>query len=142
VAFIRTNPNSEIIGELNRINVVLQDFITDIEAQDLRRTEQSVQQSVLLVREKYEALATRISCSIADMSCFNCSCISELRLARLNNHLCVLPNFLTNNPALIRDELRLAGKYPDNTTIVHMDENGNYKVVYGLKLDRIPKGDI
>jgi hypothetical protein len=33
----------------------LQDFITDIEAQDLRRTEQSVQQSVLLVREKYEA---------------------------------------------------------------------------------------
>jgi hypothetical protein len=34
---------------------VLQDFITDIEAQDLRRTEQSVQQSVLLVREKYEA---------------------------------------------------------------------------------------
>jgi hypothetical protein len=23
-----------------------------------------------------------------------------------------------------------------------MDENGNYKVVYGLKLDRIPKGDI
>jgi hypothetical protein len=29
---LRTNPNSEIIGELNRINVVLQDFITDIEA--------------------------------------------------------------------------------------------------------------
>jgi hypothetical protein len=23
-----------------------------------------------------------------------------------------------------------------------MDENGNYKVVYGLKLDQIPKGDI
>jgi hypothetical protein len=49
---------------------------------------------------------------------------------------------IENNPALIRDELRLAGKNPDNTTIVHMDENGNYKVVYGLKLDRIPKGDI
>jgi hypothetical protein len=48
-------PNSEIIGELNRINAVLQDFITDIKAQDLRRTEQSVRQSVLLVREKYEA---------------------------------------------------------------------------------------
>jgi hypothetical protein len=29
-----TNPNSEIIGELNRINVVLQDFITDIEDQN------------------------------------------------------------------------------------------------------------
>jgi hypothetical protein len=35
---------------------------------------------------------------------------------------------------LIRNELRLAEKYPDNTTIVHMDKNGNYKVVYGLKL--------
>jgi 23S rRNA A1618 N6-methylase RlmF len=44
--------NSEIIGELNRVNAVLQDFITDIE-QDLRRTE--LEQSVLLVREKYEA---------------------------------------------------------------------------------------
>jgi hypothetical protein len=37
---LRTNPNSEIIGELNRINAVLQDFITDIE-QNLRRTEQA-----------------------------------------------------------------------------------------------------
>jgi hypothetical protein len=26
---LRTNPDSEIIGELNRINAVLQDFITD-----------------------------------------------------------------------------------------------------------------
>jgi hypothetical protein len=43
---------------------------------------------------------------------------------------------------LIRTELRLAEKYPDNTTIVHIDENGNYKVVYGLKLDQIPKGDL
>jgi hypothetical protein len=50
---LRTYPNSEIIGELNRVNAVLQDFIVDIEAQDLRRTEQSVRQSVLLVREKY-----------------------------------------------------------------------------------------
>jgi hypothetical protein len=23
-----------------------------------------------------------------------------------------------------------------------MDKNGNYKVVYGLKLDQIPKGDL
>jgi hypothetical protein len=29
---------------------------------------------------------------------------------------------------LIRNELRLAEKYPDNTTIVHMDKNGNYQV--------------
>jgi hypothetical protein len=43
--------DSEIIGELNRINAVLQDFITDIE-QNLRRTEQ--EQSVILAREKYE----------------------------------------------------------------------------------------
>jgi hypothetical protein len=35
---LSSNPNSEIIGELNRINAVLQDFITDIKAQDLRRT--------------------------------------------------------------------------------------------------------
>jgi hypothetical protein len=28
---LRTNPDSEIIGELNRINAVLQDFITDID---------------------------------------------------------------------------------------------------------------
>jgi hypothetical protein len=46
------------------------------------------------------------------------------------------------NFELIRNELRLAEKYPDNTTIVHMDKNGNYKVVYGLKLDQIPKGDL
>jgi hypothetical protein len=46
------------------------------------------------------------------------------------------------NFELIRNELRLAEKYPDNTTIVHIDENGNYKVVYGLKLDQIPKGDL
>jgi hypothetical protein len=48
---LSSNPNSEIIGELNRINTVLQGFITDIEAENLRRTERSV----LLVREKYEA---------------------------------------------------------------------------------------
>jgi hypothetical protein len=45
-----------------------------------------------------------------------------------------------DDPSLILDESRLAGKYPDNTTIVHMDENGNYKVVYGLKLDQISTG--
>jgi hypothetical protein len=43
---------------------------------------------------------------------------------------------------LIQNEIRLAEKYPNNTTIVHMDKNGNYKVVYGLKLDQIPKGDL
>jgi ABC-type histidine transport system ATPase subunit len=42
----------------------------------------------------------------------------------------------------IQDESRLAAKYPNNTTVVHMDKNGNYKVVYGLKLNKIPKGDI
>jgi hypothetical protein len=40
------------------------------------------------------------------------------------------------------DQSELAGKYPDNTTIVYMDKNGNYKVVYGLKLDQISKGDL
>jgi hypothetical protein len=39
---LRTNPNSEIIGELNRINAVLKDLVTDIEAQNLRRAERSV----------------------------------------------------------------------------------------------------
>jgi hypothetical protein len=47
---LSSNPNSEIIGELNRINIVLQGFITNIEAENLRRTERSV----LLAREKYE----------------------------------------------------------------------------------------
>ncbi|VVH59726.1 hypothetical protein BSPCLSOX_1185, partial [uncultured Gammaproteobacteria bacterium] len=186
---LRTNPNSEIIGELNRINVVLQDFITDIEAQDLRRTEQSVQQSVLLVREKYEAtkvlevgdkvkklgrthkwllsLASRSSEmheqlkhdisaieheirvakeSQAKLEKWNVSNISDISQGDITDPFVGYKRqiiiTIENNPALIRDELRLAGKYPDNTTIVHMDENGNYKVVYGLKLDRIPKGDI
>jgi hypothetical protein len=40
-----------------------------------------------------------------------------------------------DEPSLILDELRLAEKYPNNTTIIHMDENGNYKVVYGLKFN-------
>jgi hypothetical protein len=62
---LRTNPNSEIIGELNRINVVLQDFITDIEAQDLRRTEQSVQQSVLLVLPNFLTLSPTSSTLVA-----------------------------------------------------------------------------
>jgi hypothetical protein len=48
----------------------------------------------------------------------------------------------TDDLELIQNEIRLAEKYPDNTTIVHMDKNGNYKVVYGLKLDQIPKGDL
>jgi hypothetical protein len=45
------NQDSEIIGELNRIDAVVQDFITDIEVQNLRRAEQSAQ----LAREKYGA---------------------------------------------------------------------------------------
>ncbi|VVH64982.1 hypothetical protein BSPLISOX_1104, partial [uncultured Gammaproteobacteria bacterium] len=186
---LRTNPNSEIIGELNRVNAVLQDFITDIEAQDLRRTEQSVRQSVLLVREKYEAtkvlevgdkvkklgrthkwllsLASRSS-EMHEQLKHDISAIEhEIRVAKesqaklekwdVSNISDISQGDITDpfvgykrqiiitiedNPALIRDELRLAGKYPDNTTIVHMDENGNYKVVYGLKLDQIPKGDI
>jgi hypothetical protein len=47
---LRTNPNSEIIGELNRANAVLQDFITDIEAQNLKITEILAK----LAREKYK----------------------------------------------------------------------------------------
>jgi hypothetical protein len=47
-----------------------------------------------------------------------------------------------NDPELFQDQSELAGKYPDNTTIVYMDKNGNYKVVYGLKLDQISKGDL
>jgi hypothetical protein len=42
-----------------------------------------------------------------------------------------------DDPNSIQDESRLAAKYPNNTTIVHMDINGNYKVVYGLKLNEI-----
>jgi hypothetical protein len=42
-----------------------------------------------------------------------------------------------NDPVLIQSTSQLAEKYPDNTTIVHMDKNGNYKVVHGLKLDEI-----
>ncbi|VVM27863.1 hypothetical protein BSPWISOXPB_3156 [uncultured Gammaproteobacteria bacterium] len=49
---------------------------------------------------------------------------------------------IEDDPGTIQDESRLAAKYPNNTTVVHMDKNGNYKVVYGLKLNKIPKGDI
>jgi hypothetical protein len=31
----------------------------------------------------------------------------------------------TDDLGLIQNEIRLAEKYPDNTTIVHMDQNGN-----------------
>jgi hypothetical protein len=44
--------------------------------------------------------------------------------------------------ALLGVEQRLTGKYPHNTTIVHMNKDNNYEVVYGLKLDEIPKGDL
>jgi hypothetical protein len=43
--------SSEIAGELNRIDAVVQDFITDIEVQNLRKA----QESVPFAREKYEA---------------------------------------------------------------------------------------
>jgi vacuolar-type H+-ATPase subunit C/Vma6 len=33
---------------------------------------------------------------------------------------------IEDDPSSIQDELHLAAKYPDNTTIVHMDKNGNY----------------
>jgi hypothetical protein len=49
---------------------------------------------------------------------------------------------IEDDPGTIQDESRLAAKYPNNTTVVHMDKNGNYKVVHGLKLNKIPKGDI
>jgi hypothetical protein len=42
---------AEIAGELNRIDAVVQDFITDIEVQNLRKA----QESVPFAREKYEA---------------------------------------------------------------------------------------
>ncbi|VVM19862.1 hypothetical protein BSPWISOXPB_8674 [uncultured Gammaproteobacteria bacterium] len=51
------------------------------------------------------------------------------------------PNYykIEDDPGTIQDESRLAAKYPNNTTVVHMDKNGNYKVVHGLKLNKIPK---
>ncbi|VVH55911.1 hypothetical protein BSPCLSOX_1186, partial [uncultured Gammaproteobacteria bacterium] len=182
---LRTNPNSEIIGELNRINVVLQDFITDIEAQDLRRTEQSVQQSVLLVREKYEATKVlevgdkvielkRIRGWLLSLSSRSSEMheqleqdiaieheiqvakesqteleqwdTSEIRQGRTTDPFVGYKRqviiMTENDPDIIQSTSYLAEKYPDNTTIVRMDKNGNYKVVYGLKLNEIPKGDI
>jgi hypothetical protein len=44
--------------------------------------------------------------------------------------------------ALLGVEQRLTGKYPHNTTIVHINKDNNYEVVYGLNLDEIPKGDL
>jgi hypothetical protein len=49
--YLRENQSSEIAGELNRIDAVVQDFITDIEVQNLRKA----QESVPFAREKYEA---------------------------------------------------------------------------------------
>jgi hypothetical protein len=43
---------------------------------------------------------------------------------------------------LLTNEQYLAEKYPHNTTIVHMDKDGNYQVVFGDTLDQIPKGDL
>jgi hypothetical protein len=60
---LRTNPNSEIIGELNRINAVLQDFITDIGVQDLRRRSECL-----------------LCFSDVDLSNSSNLCISSLRL--------------------------------------------------------------
>jgi hypothetical protein len=77
------NQDSEIIGELNRIDAVVQDFITDIEVQNLRRTEQSAQ----LAREKYGA--DMIFLLISNSSNL---CISSLRLTNgfLNTSLWLL----------------------------------------------------
>ncbi|VVH65482.1 hypothetical protein BSPLISOX_1238, partial [uncultured Gammaproteobacteria bacterium] len=186
---LRTNPDSEIIGELNRINAVLQDFITDIE-QNLRRTEQ--EQSVILAREKYEVdkvleiddkvkelkkthewfleLAS-LSPEMREQLEHDISAIErEIRVAKesqvklekwdistISTISNISQNSITdpfvgykrqiimtteNDPDLFQDQSELAGKYPDNTTIVYMDKNGNYKVVYGLKLDQISKGDL
>jgi 23S rRNA pseudoU1915 N3-methylase RlmH len=49
---------------------------------------------------------------------------------------------IENDPILLKNGERLVAKYPHNTTIVHMDEYGNYEVAYGLKLDEISKGDL
>ncbi|CAB9543519.1 hypothetical protein BROOK1789C_1001, partial [Bathymodiolus brooksi thiotrophic gill symbiont] len=43
---------------------------------------------------------------------------------------------------LLKNEQHLASKYPHNTTIVHMEKDGNYQVVFGLELDEVPKGDL
>jgi hypothetical protein len=63
---LSSNPNSEIIGELNRINIVLQGFITNIEAENLRRTERFV----LLAREKYEVDKVLEECQIKDHNAY------------------------------------------------------------------------
>ncbi|CAB5500118.1 hypothetical protein THERMOT_1176, partial [Bathymodiolus thermophilus thioautotrophic gill symbiont] len=47
-----------------------------------------------------------------------------------------------NDGTLSKAEGRAAEKYPHNTTIVHMDKDSNYTVIYGPKLDKIPKGDL
>jgi hypothetical protein len=57
---LSSNPNSEIIGELNRINTVLQGFITDIEAENQNPTLIPLVQNYrgpihfLVLHEKYE----------------------------------------------------------------------------------------
>ncbi|WP_202753113.1 C80 family cysteine peptidase, partial [Bathymodiolus thermophilus thioautotrophic gill symbiont] len=49
---------------------------------------------------------------------------------------------IVSTDPMLSDELLLAGKYPDNTTIIATDIQGNYKVIYGPKLDQIPKGEL
>ncbi|WP_139458664.1 C80 family cysteine peptidase, partial [Bathymodiolus thermophilus thioautotrophic gill symbiont] len=49
---------------------------------------------------------------------------------------------IENDVTLSQIEGREAKKYPHNATIVHMDKDSNYTVVYGPKLDKIPKGDL
>ncbi|VVH63126.1 hypothetical protein BSPWISOX_2656, partial [uncultured Gammaproteobacteria bacterium] len=175
------NPNSEIIGELNRINAVLKDLVTDIEAQNLRRAERSV----LLAREKYEVdkvleiddkvkelkktherfleLASRskmreqlkhdisaieyeIQVAKESQAKFEKWDVRKVKQGNITDPFVGYKRQIImtteNDPVLIQSTSQLAEKYPDNTTIVHMDKNGNYKVVHGLKLDEIPKGDL
>ncbi|VVH51043.1 hypothetical protein BPUTSESOX_355, partial [uncultured Gammaproteobacteria bacterium] len=47
-----------------------------------------------------------------------------------------------NNSTLLENTQNMAGKYPFNTTVINMDRHGNYKLVYGPALDKMPKGDI
>ncbi|VVH52687.1 hypothetical protein BPUTSESOX_354, partial [uncultured Gammaproteobacteria bacterium] len=47
-----------------------------------------------------------------------------------------------DNSDILENTQKLARKYPLNTTIINMDAYGNYEVVYGSVLDKMPKGNI
>jgi hypothetical protein len=45
-------------------------------------------------------------------------------------------NLITENSA------NSTGKYFENSTLIHMNKEGEYRIVYGLKFNEIPKGEI